>query len=109
MPLMLPGLALLMAVMVPSSRVPLKTSPKPPKPRRLALEKLLVAVVSSFMVKIFADLPPLLFAFNMSRALLRLCSVSPLILCLRRYNTNVVIMAVVSVAIANNVVPEISQ
>lgn len=58
-----------MAVRVPLERVPLKTSPKPPEPMRLCLEKLLVAFVISLMVKILADLPLLLSAFNMSCAL----------------------------------------
>ncbi|KAH8507063.1 hypothetical protein H0E87_009532 [Populus deltoides] len=65
MPLVFPSLARLIAVTVPSSRMPLKTSPKPPAPMRLSLEKLLVAFVISFPVKILADFP-LCLAFNIS-------------------------------------------
>lgn len=64
MPFVFPGLALLTAVTVPSSKTPLKTSPKPPAPRTLSLEKLLVALLISLPVKILADLPLLLFAFS---------------------------------------------
>lgn len=62
---MFPSLARLMAVVVPSSKTPLKTSPKPPEPMRLDLEKLLVAFVISLPVKILADLP-LLLEFRIS-------------------------------------------
>nr|GMC93740.1 transmembrane protein [Ipomoea batatas] len=47
---------------VPSSKVPLKTSPKPPEPSRFSLEKLLVAFLISLPENTLADFPLLLLA-----------------------------------------------